>query len=276
MLTSALKFLTSSSIFLALNGTLVVYFANVLYNDQISFNLYLAAFLSTFAVYNLNKITDKKEDSVNRPECETKGALYHIIPSVVAILVSLAIGIATGPLTLIILAIPLIIGFIYSFSFTKSIPRLKEIVGVKSFVVALSWSLTGAFLPETLQSTTTYSIVLIFSYIFVQILVNTIIFDTLDIKGDFSSGIKTIPVALGRKKTQKLLLIINSSLLIWLIYCVLEGFFMSFIPALAFGIVYGYAIILVFFKENCRRLHAEFMVDGQWLPIIILMKIFLR
>ena len=219
MLTTALKFLSSSSIFLALNGALVVYFANILYNDQISSTIYFAAFLSTYAVYNLNKISDSKEDAINRPDSKTKGPLYHAIPSIAAIFPSLAIGIATGPLTLLILAVPLIIGFAYSFPIAKSMPRLKEIVGVKSFAVAISWAITGAFLPETAQSTAPDKIFLIFFYVFAQILVNTIIFDAFDVKGDVFSGFKTIPIALGRKKTRRLLILINSSLLIWLTYC---------------------------------------------------------
>ncbi len=271
MITKALRFLTTNSIFLALNASLVVLFANYLYGDHSSFPIYLAAFLSTFAVYGINKVSDTKEDSINRPESKGKGSLY-IIPSISALLVSLGIGIISGLSTLIIILAPIVIGFIYSFQISKSVPRLKEITGIKSIVVALSWAITGAFLPA-IQSTSEIKIILVFFYIFAQILINTVIFDAVDVKGDFFSGVKTIPIALGRTKTRKLLFIANSSLVIWLIYCLVEGFFLSFIPAILFGVVYGYAIIWVFLKENASRFHAELLVDGEWLPIVFLVRV---
>ena len=276
MITKALKFLTSSSIFLAFNGALVVVFADLLYGDQIPVELLLAAFLATFSVYGLNKVTDRREDEINKPENKSRGTMYYLVPSIVAMLVSLAIGVTVGALALLILALPLVIGFAYSFPITKSMPRLKEIVGVKSIVVALSWAITGAFLPITLQSTAINKIILVFIYIFAQIFVNTVIFDVLDMKGDFVSGVKTIPLAFGRKKTGKLLSVINGSLIIWIVYCLISGVFVSFIPAIAFGVLYGYAIIWCFFRENCQRFFAELIVDGEWLPVVCLVRVLLR
>jgi 4-hydroxybenzoate polyprenyltransferase len=72
--------------------------------------------------------------------------------------------------------------------------------------VALSWGITGAFLPATANSIPFYMEALVFFYIFSQILVNTIIFDTLDVNEDRASGIKTVPLALGLKKTKMMLL----------------------------------------------------------------------
>lgn len=271
MITKALRFLTTNSIFLAFNASLVVFFANYLYGDQSSFPIYLAAFLSTLGVYGINKVSDLKEDSINRPDCKAKGSLY-IVLSISVLLVSLGIGIFSGVSTLLIILAPLAIGFIYSFQIAKSVPRLKEITGIKSIVVALSWAITGAFLPA-MQSTSDSKIILVFLFIFAQTLVNTIIFDAVDIRGDHFSGVKTIPIALGRVKTRKLLFIVNSSLIIWLMYCLVEGVFLSFIPAILFGVIYGYVMIWAFLRENASRFHAELLVDGEWVPIVFLARV---
>jgi 4-hydroxybenzoate polyprenyltransferase len=276
MFHKALKLTMSNSIFLALNGSLVVVFASLLYGTEIPFKLVLAAFLATFSVYCLNMVTDKKEDIINRSETVPKKNHYHIVASAAAMFVSLVIGISISFSAVLILAAPLLIGCAYSLQITKSIPRLKEVVGVKSVVVAFSWALTGALLPITIQSLPECKEVLVFFYLFAQILVNTIIFDALDIKGDRVSRITTVPIALGLKNTKKLLVIINGSLVIWLLFCLLTGVFMNLILTLAFGVVYEYGIIWYFLKRDRPRFHAELMVDGEWLPLVVLMRLFLR
>ncbi len=271
----ALKLTFSNSIFLALNGALVFVFASFLYGIAISPLLALASFLITFSVYSLNMVTDCKEDAINRSQDTPKRAQYYLALSIVSLVISIAIGIADGPMTLLILLAPLIIGFAYSVKIAKPIPRLKEIVGVKSLIVALSWAITGAFLPATIQPIEFYKEILVFLYIFAQILVNTIVFDALDVRGDHASGILTVPLALGKEKTKKLLLCINGLLAVWFSYCLATGVFLEYLPTLGFGVIYETVIIWYFFKTNRPRLHAEVFVDGEWLPLVLLMRLLL-
>jgi 4-hydroxybenzoate polyprenyltransferase len=150
--------------------------------------------------------TDSKEDIINRSQTGPKTARHYLALSLTSMAGSIIIGALNGVYALLVLVSPLIIGAVYSVKLAKSIPRLKEIVGVKSLVVALSWGITGAFLPATANSIPFYMEALVFFYIFSQILVNTIIFDTLDVNEDRASGIKTVPLALGLKKTKMMLL----------------------------------------------------------------------
>ena len=57
-----------SSIFIAINASLLAYFSFLLYKIRVNFSLLLTSYLLTFTVYNLNKLTDIKEDLVNVPE----------------------------------------------------------------------------------------------------------------------------------------------------------------------------------------------------------------
>jgi 4-hydroxybenzoate polyprenyltransferase len=265
-----LRFMTSTSLLLALNAAMVVVFGFFLYSSRIMPNLLLAAFLVTFGVYGLNKVTDKNEDSINRPETLPKRSGYYVVFSVASMLIGFSIGILEGIMAFLVIFAPVVIGVIYSVRISKSIPRLKEIVGVKSLAVAVSWALTGCLLPDSVCAAKLDASVIVFVYIFIRVFVGTVLFDVLDKKGDLASGVETIPIRLGRDKTKKLLIFVNSFGLILLAYCVATEIFIQFVPALLFGVIYGYLAIWFFFKANCKRFTGELMLDAEWLPIIII------
>ncbi len=271
-----LKFLTSSSLYLALNGSLVVVLGYFLYGIEMSFPILIAAFLTTFSVYGLNKATDKAEDSVNHPEVASMNSKYFVISSVVAIMFSLVIGAMEGPWVIVVLVAPFVVGVVYSVKISKRVPRLKEIVGAKSLSVAFSWALTGSLLPAVVHPVLFEGVILVFSYIFIILFVNTVLFDVLDLRGDAPSGVRTIPLALGISSTRNLLLGVNSFLVAWVAYCLARGLFLSFMPALFFSVFYGYFIIAFFLRNKGMRLQAQLIVDGEWIPIISILRLFLK
>jgi 4-hydroxybenzoate polyprenyltransferase len=271
-----LRFLVSSSLLLALNGVMVVVFGFFLVNATIVPSLLFAAFLVTFAVYGLNKFTDKAEDSINQPETLPRASGYYLVFSIVSMMIGFLIGLLEGILAFFVLCAPVMIGVIYSVRISKSIPRLKEIVGVKSLVVAVSWALTGCLLPDSFYSAKLQVIVIVFVYIFIRVFVGTILCDVSDTKGDLASGVETIPIRLGRNKTKKLLILLNSLGMLLPIYCGATGLLIRFAPALLFGVLYGYLAIWLFFKDNCKRFTAGLMLDGEWFPIVIIICLLIR
>jgi 4-hydroxybenzoate polyprenyltransferase len=273
---NVLRFMTSTSLLLALNGMMVVIFGFILYRFTIVPPLLLAAFLVTLGVYSLNKVTDKAEDAVNRPETLQRSSNRYLVFSVISMITGFLIGLLEGVTAFIILFSPVIIGVIYSVKISKSIPRLKEIVGVKSLVIAGSWAITGCLLPESISAEKLQATIIIFVYIFIRVLVGAILCDVLDNKGDLASGIQTIPTKIGKSKTKKLLILMNSFELLLLVYCILTGMFIQFIPALIFGVLYGYLAIWFFFKDSCKRFTAGLMLDGEWLPIVIIVCLIIR
>jgi 4-hydroxybenzoate polyprenyltransferase len=268
-----LRYVTSSSLLLALNGSMVVVFSFCILSYRIMPDLPLAAFLVTFSVYSLNRVTDKVEDSVNRPERTTK-PIFFLVPLVASMVIGLLIGLREGLTCFVVLLSPLIIGLIYSVRLSNSVPRLKDIVGAKSFAVAASWALTGCLLPASIYAASFEKVFLDFVYIFIRIFVGTILCDVLDMKGDLLAGVETVPLRLGSKKTRKLLIVINSFAVFWLVYCVTRGLFMQFMPALVFGCMYGFLAIWYFFKDRRRRLAADLMLDGEWFPIVVILGVF--
>lgn len=264
-----LNIISSTSILLATNSVMVVFFSFFLFRSTIVSSLLIASFLVTFGVYGLNKVTDTKEDSINQPDSFLKASSCYLILSALSMVVGFLIGLLYGCMVFLVLFTPVLIGVIYSIRISKSIPRLKEITGVKSIVVAASWALTGCLLPSSVYGQNFQSIAIVFLYIFIRIFVGTVLCDVLDIKGDASSGIETIPIKLGEKKTKNLLIIVNASTLLLLFYNMVSGLFFSFLPVLLFGVLYGFLSIWYFFKNNCSRLIARLMLDSEWFPMII-------
>lgn len=91
-----------------------------------------------------------------------------------------------------------------------------------------------------------------------------------DIEGDRSSGVETIPVAFGMVKTKIFLLLLNSTLLLWLAFSYWEGYFQRYFYVLIFFIIYGYIYILIFCRENIKiGKSMDLLVDGEWIPTVI-------
>jgi 4-hydroxybenzoate polyprenyltransferase len=272
-LSSVLELLTSTSIFLALNASIVAAFSSMLYGLEVKPTILLIAFLATFSVYNMNRATDVSEDSINRPRAASRSILFYLVPSMIASASCLMLSASVGAQALTVIITSFTASILYSFKLSPSTPRLKEILGLKSVLVAFSWGFTGALLPASCQAVDAAKIVLAFTYIFIQILVNTILCDIRDIDGDRASGVNTLPIALGLGATRKLLFTVNTLLLPWLLYCATRGLFQEYVPALFFGVGYGYLIIWAFSRKGCDRLLVELAVDGEWMPLLGIMRL---
>lgn len=272
-LSSLFELVTSTSIFIALNASIVAAFSSLLYGVEVKPIILLIAFLATFSVYNMNRATDRAEDSINRPRAASRNILFFLVSSMIASASCLLLSASVGAQALSVIVTSLIVSIFYSVKLSPSTPRLKEIVGLKSVLVAFSWGFTGALLPASSQAVDVTKIVMAFTYVFIQILVNTILCDVRDMDGDRASGVKTLPIALGLSATRNLLFIGNTFLFPWLLYCLTQGLFLEYMPALFFGMGYGYLIIWAFSRKGCNRLLVELAVDGEWIPLVALMKL---
>jgi len=267
------SFLISTSLFLAITGSFKVLFSCLLFNIFAS-RLILATFFVIFSVYGLNKLTDLKEDTINRPErAELIKKMesvfkFSLIPSfVLALLLGFSVDVSTLP----ILLFPLFSGVLYSVKFSKNLPRLKDILGVKNLSIATTWAVGSAILPVVcLLEKDMPQILLIFYFFFAKSFINAVLFDVKDIKGDRRSGIRTIPVVFGRKRTKNLLLILNSIFIPWIIYSYLSGYFHIYFIVLVLSIGYGYWYILYFCREENTRKSLDLLVDGEWIPVVML------
>ena len=225
-----------------------------------------------YSVYGLNKITDTEEDQLNAPErsdlisSHEKLFKYTTVSSYV---LAVIIGLLYGWQVLLILLFPLLAGIIYSIKITPRIPRLKDIFAVKSLIVALSWTVGNTFLPIVGYNVNIMVILLVFYLFFIKSFINTVLFDLMDVEGDRETGTRTIPVVIGKYHTIKLLLVLNSTLLILIYATIMYGLFQTLIIPLIFCIIYGY-IYIFYFSRNNNRLQMDILVDGEWILIVFI------
>ncbi len=274
-----ITFLLSTSIFLSINSILEVYFSFLLFNTTPILNILLSFFFVTFSIYSLNKLTDLKEDSVNVPErVKFIKEKEHIIACFLlfSLMISVLLGFLQDILCVPILLFPLFTGIIYSVRVSSNLPRLKDVLGMKNLIIALSWGVCSTFLPAIcLPEKYLILIALAFYFFFTKSVINSLLFDVRDIEGDRISGVRTIPVVFGRRKTKNLLLVLNSTLIPWLAISYLSGFFHQYLFVLIFSIAYGYWYIIHFCKEGLKiGKSLDLLVDGEWIPVVILCLVF--
>ncbi len=267
-----MSFLMKSSLYIAMTAFLLPYFSFLLYNVRANVTLLIASSLCIFSIYSLNKLSDIKEDSINNPERVGFIKKYKsiIIFAVIAsFIASILISFLQNPFAVLIMLFPFLMGIFYSIKVSNI--RLKDIVGIKNFTVAVSWAVIGAFLPLAVNFGDFILITLIFYFFFIRVFIGSIASDVRDIEGDRASGVRTIPVVFGMHRTKIFLLLLNSSLLLWLAFSYFAGFFHNYFFVLVFFIFYGYGYILYFCREGIKiGKTMDLFVDGEWIPAVIL------
>jgi len=274
-----LAFMISTSLFLALSGVFKLYLSFVFYGIAPRWNLLLMTFLLVFSVYGINKLTDLNEDEINNPERVgyikkvAKVLKYAIILSLILAIVLSALS---SPWAILVVLFPIASGILYSIRISPQYPRLKDITGIKNIIIATTWANGTTFLPYLVAEDVPLSkVALIYYFFFMKSMINTILFDVRDIEGDRINGIKTIPVKLGFKKSKMLLVMLNSTFIVWLLVSYYLGYFDRYIPVLVFSILNGYAYVLHFAKEDYKPGKSlDIWVDGEWfytLPLALLL-----
>ena len=270
-LSNLVSFLSLSSILIALIGILLPYFTFLLYEIKIDFNLLLSSFLLTFSVYSLDKLSNIKEDSISLPERAGFISNYSKLftyATVASYIVALTLTLLINTLAFYVILFPLCMGLIYSIKISNF--RLKDIPALKNISIAVSWAVVGTFLPLAVSFEFLTLVALIFYFVFIKCFINTVLFDIRDIEGDSANGVRTIPVIFGVNKTKNLLLVLNSTLIAWIMISYSQGFFHQYLFVLMFSIFYGYWYIVYFCRKDIKiGKSLDLLVDGEWIYIAI-------
>lgn len=268
------SFLTVSSLFIAMTGFSLPLVSFLLYGISVEFDLVLASFFITFAVYSINKLTDLKEDSINlldRVEFTTKNWHYIIFMVIISSFAALYISLLHSLFAIFIIFFPFCVGFVYSIKIANF--RLKDIFCIKSISVALAWAVVGTFIPVIVYCSDFITISVIFYFFFIKFFIYTVLFDIRDIEADRLNNVITLPVFLGINKTKNLLLLLNSTFIIWLIFSF--TFFYRYLFILIFSIAYGHWQILHFSLEGKKiGKSLDLLVEGEFILIAIVASLF--
>jgi len=237
-----------------------------------SFQAILACFLLAVAVYNLNKLTDLHEDSVNAPERARfvkRYRTYIIISIVGSFCGAIVCAFSCNPYSIFAVVFGFGIGTLYSVLLFGV--RFKEILLVKNVIVVGTCVVGAVLVPFGVHFSSLIAISLIAYFVFFTAFINTVLFDVRDLQGDKRSGNMTIPISLGLNKTRGLLLVSNSTFIPWLVISSLQGLFHNFLILLACSMVYSYGYILYFCKKDAKiRKTVDALVEGWWIVVALL------
>lgn len=255
--------LTVSSVFIGGAGFFEVYLGYLFLGTNPCILTCFSAALMTFGVYSLDKLTKSDEDKTNMPERQ-KFLSGH---KTIAVLCALgAYGVAvmitafSNPLALPVILSPVIVNAVYATKLHPCVPRLKDIPIMKNVVVALIWAMGGALLPAVNMTHAQNTLVAaVFYFVAVKMFINTVLYDVRDVDGDRAKGMRTMPIILGEKKTIAVLMLLNSTLLLWLRFAEIH---LQLIATIL--VLYGYVYIF-YFRKRRNHLALDFFVDGEWM-----------
>jgi 4-hydroxybenzoate polyprenyltransferase len=167
------------------------------------------------------------------------------------------------------------LGIIYSI-FLKDVT--KRILGFKDIMTALPYALLVIFMALFYSAPITFAVVLVTIFYFIRMFINTTFFDIKDIKSDKNTGLRTLPVILGKENTRLFLLILNFLSAIPILVGIYQKVLPLYSVALLVTIIYALSYL------NKRKLFTNqttlynVVVDGEfifWLPYLLIGKILL-
>jgi len=258
----ALSLLSVSSLFIGFVGFFRTYIASLLLGMDPSISACTVMFLATFSIYSLDSIVDMDKDSTNMPERKkflSGRKRLFLFCSLMAYLLACLILLQHRPFALPIIFIPFAANAFYATKLPLLNFRLKDIPVVKNFVVAVAWGLTCTLLPAAYMINPPDMKALgIASYLMlVMTFIAAVLYDVRDVEGDMETGVRTIPVILGARKTTAILLVLNSMFLPLL--ALVEGEIQLLVAGL---FLYGY-LYIPYFRMRRKPIILDLFVDGK-------------
>ena len=271
-----MRFLLQSNLFVAVGAGCLSYATGVLQGVKPRLEDFFITFFYVFAMHVLNRYADK----ASRFNYPSRAAFYErykfqfYLASMSAVIVALALALSQGTSTCLSLLAITILGLLYSVRiFPESwltvvrVGKLKDIPASKTIFIAAGWSAVAALLPQLGEGWhLTWSTIFAWFVAFVMVFVRSAIFDMLDIQGDRLVGEETIPIVLGEKRTNRLL--------VWLVLVLILALLVAPVLGLAAGfsylmlIVCGYmGLCLFMYRRELMRpgsLRFEALVEGSF------------
>jgi 4-hydroxybenzoate polyprenyltransferase len=271
-----MEYLVYSSLYLSAAAAAMVFISCILHQLTFSIIVAVLGMLITYSIYNLNRKTDEMEDAINHSHRYKFTKKYEKIlytSGIGAYLFALILSSFYGIIVILIAAIPLLLGLVYStpiFPKGSRYRRLKEVPFVKSLIVAIAWAIPPAFLPIYVSGATPSLITLaIFLFFFSLVFINTVLFDIRDVEGDRATGVRTIPVCIGIPNTKILLTLVNIVFGVAVVSLLLFRIPIILIGLIIIGMIYAQAYILLYQSVSSGNLKCDIIADGQFIVLTL-------
>ncbi len=251
--------LLATNIYVSLAGGFLTYSCELLQNTVPRASHFLISFFYLFAMHNLNRFTDRKEQKFNDPLRSLFYEKYRwplLVASALSLVAALTLVYEQGRPTFCLLTGMSVFGILYS---VKIIPKslipvmkvrgLKEIPGSKTFLVAVAWAFVTTFIPAWNDNHQPDMMTLaVLFFVLLLVFVRNAMLDVFDVQGDRIVGKETLPVFIGEKKTITILNVLMGVLLVLLfilpLFNLMSGVGFWLIP----GIIYLIGLSLFYDK----------------------------
>jgi (E)-4-hydroxy-3-methyl-but-2-enyl pyrophosphate reductase len=213
-----------SNIYLAVGASGLTYASILLQKMAVEIAPILMALFYLLCMHTFNNLVDITSDRYNDPD---RGNFYSKNKILLWVLTAASgfAGLITsfwmGPLIVVLLACMSLMGIIYIISLVPETrktgipPKIKNIPGSKTILVALAWGIMTSVVPalhgaKHIQLST----VIVFLWSTTLVFIRTAFFDVLDMQGSRIAGKETIPILLGEEKTMNLLKLLCAAAMI--------------------------------------------------------------
>lgn len=289
LLQPVFDFLLFSNVFMALCAVaqgLVVFY---LIGSRPLYTICALLFVSTVAIYNFSILLTKPKNPEKSENRRIRWFFAHhrlmVTVTIVAILSLIPLFFLISMESRILLIFLAAISFAYSlplFSLGDQKFGLRNIPGLKQFLITLVWTMSSVLLPVleaqdmhltniTLRDTT---ILLAKRFLFIAAL--TVPFDIRDLFEDRESGLKTVPVAIGEKRAYLFCQILLAGYIVLLFLYRNNGFNANFFALTLTAILAGWLIFKSKWKRN--EYYYFFYLDGvlilQYVMLVVFNSIF--
>ena len=273
------EFMVESTLYLSLGAVSMCYASLVFQGVKPSATILSIAFFYVFAVHAFNRYNERLKDEFFDPARTRFFKDYEkslIISATIASLAVLSLSYILGFIDFIFLLFSYLMGLIYSIRIVPEklqayikYKRLKDLPGSKDFLVSLAWAWVIVLIPILHQEIYfSYKSISILVFVVLTVFIRSIVFDIVSIEGDRIVGRETIPIIIGRKQTQMMMLLL----------AIIIGTFMflstafELVPTLGYYLILSPAfMVMCFYIFQKRRIQGgplfEAIIDSNFIVI---------
>lgn len=216
----------------------------------------IIASLYVYSMHTLNRLINRKTSTVIgsfREELYRKHENVYVSVAVISMILSLVCSYLVGIRVFVLLLLVCAFGVLYNlkiFPRTFRFTSLMDLPGSKNLSMALAWAVVASILPGIENSlSVTPGMIMAFLFTSGIVFVRSAMSDILDMQSDRLLGRETIPVLIGKEKTQTLL----QGILFSLVVLLSMAYPLGWTPSLSYTLLISVFFIWIYFKLYDRR-----------------------
>ncbi|MBI5664088.1 MAG: 4-hydroxy-3-methylbut-2-enyl diphosphate reductase [Nitrospirae bacterium] len=248
------EFLVESTLYLSLGAVSMCYSSLVFQGLKPSATVLFIAFFYVFAVHTFNRYNERLKDEFSDPARTRFFRDYGktlIIGATGASFAALSLSYLIGLTDFILLLFSYLLGIIYTIRIVPEklhpfvkYKRLKDLPGSKDLLVSLAWAWVIVLIPMLNQGVFfSYKSIAMLAFVLISVFIRSVVFDILSIEGDRIVGRETIPILIGPRQTQIMLLILA---IIIGTFMFLSAFF-GLVPSLGYFLIFSPVFVVACF-----------------------------